>query len=438
MCCLQKETSECRESAVGRSMSTANNDIARNDWVARCKDLYGLANDDETGNKTDTGEEHCVTEFESKFKKFQTSAPSPLSFVGGKRRLYRKLLSRNDTAEFHLRSELFLYQINIDHMWSRGAASNCFPRSNLKWDKFGGSYNWTTEVDFYKTRSVESSKVIGEVYGRLMEDEPRIFLSLFPTEVDIASGIVAEHLVPAAKKLGIIELFVCLYEYLGGRENTGGWTDLNVQDLLRCNRYSSSTLFVDLLFFVVRVFGRAVMVLKRHEATMLFNLVGIEMSSRIAAFNDILHKMPLKTRQSMEPASVNCHLIPRKPCSELDGWRNKKAKYEKSATEAVDVIDEVLQGNSNESESDPYRIPRTTYESKAVQSDGKEVNGRESHAVKSIIEGIPIDSLVNVKNGVTQKTPFCDKVRNDYQSVKSLVDSIKEDIDSRFFAWATS
>jgi hypothetical protein len=50
-------------------------------------------------------------------------------------------------------------------------------------------------------------------------------------EVDIASAVITEHLVPAAKKLRIIELFICLYAYLGGKNNAGGWAMLNVVDL---------------------------------------------------------------------------------------------------------------------------------------------------------------------------------------------------------------
>jgi hypothetical protein len=105
---------------------------------------------------------------------------------------------------------LSLFKIHIDHIWAHGAATNCFPTSNIRWDNFGGSYKWMDgHVD--NTRSIESNKVIGEVYGRLMADEPRIILSLYPTEVDIASAVITEHLVPAVKKLKMIELFVCLF-----------------------------------------------------------------------------------------------------------------------------------------------------------------------------------------------------------------------------------
>jgi hypothetical protein len=67
-----------------------------------------------------------------------------------------------------------------------------------------------------------------------MTKEPRIPLSLFPTEVDISKAIVMEHLFPAARILGMIELFVCLYAYLGGADNIGGWANLNVVELLNC------------------------------------------------------------------------------------------------------------------------------------------------------------------------------------------------------------
>jgi hypothetical protein len=273
-------------------MSETNNDDDLARWDTMCRGLYGLTAEDTESAKRGNRD----SDLNSKLKVLESCTPSPLTFLNGKDRLYRKFVTKNDTAEYRLREALSRFQINIDDMWAKGAARNSFPCSTLTWDRFGGSYAWT-DVDFHQLKGIESKKVIGEVYGRLMPEESRIILSLYPTEVDIASAIIGEHLLPASKALRMIELFVCLYAYLGGPDGNGGWASLNVVALLNCNRYVGNTAFIDMLFFVVRVFGRAVMVLKRDEASALFNMVGCQMNERIAAFNGIVAKIRCRKRK---------------------------------------------------------------------------------------------------------------------------------------------
>jgi hypothetical protein len=83
-------------------MSNGTHDIDLDHWALLCKDLYCLVDDELPGSATIAGEELCVSDFDSKFEKLNNSTPSPLNFLSGKGRLDRKMLRKNDTAEYRL------------------------------------------------------------------------------------------------------------------------------------------------------------------------------------------------------------------------------------------------------------------------------------------------------------------------------------------------
>jgi hypothetical protein len=276
------------------------------------------------------------------------------------------------------------------------------------------------------------------MYGRLMNDEPRIILSLFPMEVDIASSVIMEHLVPAAKKLRIIELFA----YLDGKDKAGGWASLNVMELQNCSRYAGNTLFIDMLFFIVRVFGRTVMILKQREASLLFGLVGCKMSSRITAFNDIVGKLSSTKRKTTQSEfnSNNFLVQVRTPKR-----TSRKANAKKSAIDGGDTSEELAMGLRNESPLDTLLghtefqdgLAKSSYEIlKPVESDVEENSHTEDPIVKSLVKRCAMSenmSSKEIRDG--ESSIISDNIQHDVGSVKSLLESIRKDIDSRFSAW---
>jgi hypothetical protein len=93
-CKLVEMSRGVNESIHTSGMSSGNHESELIHWAAMCKDLYGLSDDDEAIKKQNVEEKHCVSNFGSKFEQFQISAPSALKFLGGKGRLYRKLLKK--------------------------------------------------------------------------------------------------------------------------------------------------------------------------------------------------------------------------------------------------------------------------------------------------------------------------------------------------------
>jgi hypothetical protein len=88
-----------------------------------------------------------------------------------------------------------------------------------------------------------------------------------------------------------------------------------------------------MLYFVVRVFGRAVMVLKRREALMLFGFLGFKLCPQIVAFSDVVTKMaPTK----WERLKVHCEWTQSTPVKEdwvpELNWRKWMAEQCSTAT----------------------------------------------------------------------------------------------------------
>jgi hypothetical protein len=241
--------------------------------------------------------------------------------------------------------------------------------------------------------------------------------------VDISKAIVMEHLFPAAKILGMIKLFVCLYAYLGGADNIGGWANLNIEELLKC-QCSSSAVFIDMSYFVVRVFGRAVMVLKRREASMLFGFLGFKLCPRIIAFNNIVTKMAPTKWERLKEHREWTHSTPvNEDWTPEFNWRKMAAEHCSTAAGYV--------GHSKNP---------TDCSMKCISNNGEESpsEGRDNAHLDSNGVSPDKDSIKPTQDcGRGMTVGVCSKTSHNVQSVKLLINRIKEDIDCRFSAWET-
>jgi hypothetical protein len=365
------------------------------DWATTCKVVYQLY-DKEDDN---------VPEFQRKLNALAKNAEERLHFLSGNERLYRKTVHKNENAEYLLRAVLHEYNIDIDQVWARSAATNCFPMSELLWDKFGDSYDWSDD-DCIQVKHLESKKDIGEIYGRRMDEEPRVFLSLYPTEIDIALAILGEHLLPAAKKLRMIELFLCLYGYFGGSDDLGGWCKLDVCKLELSNCYNGHASFIDMIFFVVRVFGRVAMVLPRKEGAMLFHLVGRSMVSRIMAFNKFIGQKRSRKRKASPNATCFDFVEESKMTTTYDG-----SGLEKKDIENTNVV---VDPSSNQG----TQCVQLTRKTSANDLQGQ--NNNTLLEMKCTSESVTVH---NGMEGYTTSESYCKYTGHDSSGIMTTVDN---------------
>ena len=242
------------------------------------------------------GAVECDEETEQKLSHLEMEGAKKLAFLGdASHRLYKKT-TQNQTAELALRKVLHEYGLDIDYEWAVCTKCNTYPHSDVIWTN--NSYQSYEVDDRDRVEGVLVwDGVVSSWYNRNMKvdaEESRVVYTLAPTEMDIASAVISEHLHPAAKALQVREMFMAIYEYLGGQE-LEGWSDVDMNLVHSMGSLPGNATVLDMLFFVVRVFGRAVMILSQPNASRLFKIVGANMRERIKCFNVQVVKRCLRT-----------------------------------------------------------------------------------------------------------------------------------------------
>jgi hypothetical protein len=177
-----------------------------------------------------------------------------------------------------------------------------------------------------------------------------------------------------------------------------------------------------MLYFVVRVFGRAVMVLKHWEALMLFGFLGFKLCPRIVAFSNVVTKMvPTKRERS----KVHCEWTQSTPVKEdwvpELNWRKRTAEQCSTAMGYV---------------GDSKNLTNYSMECNSANSEESPSEGRDN--ARSDSNGVSPDKhstkpTQDCGRGMT--VGVCDKTLHNVQSVELLINHIKEDMDCRFSAW---